>query len=434
MFIPRSARRIRIARTAFVLGAILPCAALVAWAVHRHSAAHRDTLRARWEQAVGLPITVTTVEHPLPGVVRARGCTLATADGRPALELAGVDVETSPTEVRLGIAALACDPAGAGVLAGLAEEWLLRGARFRRDVVIDVADLAWELRGADGRTERFAVGPVRIECVAQGDDRAVRIVRRAAEPGDDEVRLVRSARDGETAAAGERLDIEASITTPLPYAVVAAVVGSGPVAALPVGPSATVTGRLTGSRALGRWAGTARGLLAGVDLAACTATLPAGAVGTMEVDVRSIEWRDGRLAAGDVACSAAAGRVDRRLLDALVSTVGCRAGAAYAGGIGDREAAFDALGCAVRISGRGVELEGDGRLGGAVVVAAGRPLLDPPRGVVPVERLAWLLAPPGAVYVPSSGAGAWLMSILPPAGAALDRTSQAGGEPAADGF
>jgi hypothetical protein len=433
MFIPRSARRIRFARTAFVLGGLLPCAALAVWAVHRQSAAHRDALRGRWEQDLGLPIAVASVEHPLPGVVRARGCTLASADGRPVLEVAGVDVETSPTEVRLGIAALACDPDAAGVLAGLAEEWLLRGARFRRDVVIDVADLAWVVRGSGGHVERFAVGPVRIECVAQGDDRAVRVVRRAAETGADEVRLVRSTGDGDAAAA-ERLDVEAAITTPLPYAVVAAIVGSGPAATLPVGPSATVAGRLTASCTAGRWAGTARGRVEGVDLAACTAALPAGATGTMDVAVRSLEWRDGRLAAADVGCTAAAGRVDRRLLDALVAAIGCRAGAAYVGGAGDRESPFDALGCTLRISGRGVELAGDERWGGSIAVAAGRPLLDPPHGVVPVERLAWLLAPPGAVYVPSSGAGTWLMSILPPAGAAVERTSQAGGDDTAGGF
>jgi len=426
MFIPRSARRIRFARTAFVLGGVLPCAALIAWAVHRHSTAHRDALCAGWEEAVGLPLRVARVEHPLPGVVRARGCTLAAADGRPALDLATVDVEQSPTEVRLGIAAIECDPAGAGVLAGIAEDWLRRGARFRRDVVVDVGDLAWKVRRDDGRTERLPCGPVRIECVAQGDDRAVRIVRRGVGPGEDEVRIVRVA--GADEAGEERLDVEASLSTPLPWAIVGAIVGSGPVAALPLGASATATGRLAATRSRGRWAGSADGRIGRVDLAACTAALPAGAAGELELDVRAIEWRDGRLASADIACAAAAGRVDRRLLEALVSTVGCRPGAGFVGAVGDRAAPFDACGCVVRIGGRGIELEGDPRLRGALAVTAGRPLLDPPHGVVPAERLAWLLAPPGAVYVPSSGAGTWLMSILPPAGAAVERTSQVGGE------
>ncbi|MFM9026173.1 MAG: hypothetical protein ACKON7_12695, partial [Planctomycetaceae bacterium] len=268
---------------------------------------------------------------------------------------------------------------------------------------------------------------------APGAARGVGVGRRAAESGVDEVRVVRAAADAAGADAAEHLDVAAALATPLPYAVMAAILGSGPAATLPVGPSATVAGRVTASRAAGRWAGTARGRVEGVDLAACTAALPAGATGTMDVAVRSIEWRDGRLAAADVGCTAAAGRVDRRLLDALVAAIGCRAGAAYVGA-GDRESTFDALGCTLRISGRGVELTGDERWGGSIAVAAGRPLLDPPHGVVPVERLAWLLAPPGAVYVPSSGAGTWLMSILPSAGGAVERTSQAGGDDTPGGF
>ena len=83
MFVPRSARRLRFVRAVFVLGALLPCAALVAWAVHRHSVGHRDSIRRAWGQAVGLPIAVESVEHPLPGVVQARRWSLAAADGRP---------------------------------------------------------------------------------------------------------------------------------------------------------------------------------------------------------------------------------------------------------------------------------------------------------------------------------------------------------------
>lgn len=432
MFVPRSARRLRIVRTLFVAGVLLPSVMLAAWAVQRRSAGHRAAVRAGWEQALGLPIGVASLEHPLPGVVRAHGCGLAAADGRPVLDLATVDVETSPTEVRLGIGALACDPAGAAVLAGLAGEWLLRGARFRRDVVIDVADLTWVVHGPAGRIERVAVGPVRIECVAQGDARAVRIAGRGERAGDDEVRLVRTA--SAAAAGDERLEVEASCTTPLPYPILAAVLGPGPGATLPVGAAATVSGRLTATRERGGWTGAARGRLAAVDLAACTAALPAGAAGTLDVGVRALEWRDGRIAACEAVCAAAAGRVDRRLLEALVSTVGCRAGAAYLAGVGDRDTAFDELACTLRIDGRGIEVAGAPALGGAIAVAGGRGLLDPPAGAVAAERLAWLLAPPGAVYVPSSGAGTWLMSVLPSPGAAVERTSAAGGVPGNAGF
>jgi hypothetical protein len=425
MFVPHSVRRIRFARTAFLLGGLLPCVALAAWSVHRHSAAHRETIRREWEQAVGLPIAVAAVEHPLPGAIRARGCGLTAADGRPALAVERADVVTSPTEVRLAIAALDCDPAGAAVLAGLAAEWLARGARFRRDVVIDVAEFAWRVNGVDGRPERRPLGPVRIECVAQGGDRAVRVVRRAADAGQDEVRIVWSAAD-DAVAAGGRFDVDATCTEPVPAAILAAIAAHTPIARVPVGAQALFRGRLSATSAGGRQAGTATGRLERVDLAACTAALAAGALGTMDVDLTNATWRDGRLESCEFTCDASAGRIDRRLLESLVTTVGCRPGPAYVHAAVGRDAAFEAFGCRVKIDGRGLDILGSSRLGGAIAAVDGRSLVDPPAGVVSPERLAWLLASPGAVYVPSSGAGGWLMSLLPAAGGAVERTSRAG--------
>lgn len=432
MFVPRSARRIRFVRTAFVVVGLLPCAALVAWAAHRHSAAHRDAIRSSWERAIGLPITVASVEHPLPGVVRARGCVLQAADGSAVLDLGTVVVESTPTEVRLGIGSLACDPAGAAVLAGLATEWLERGARFTRDVVIDVAACDCHVPEAVAHGVRRALGPVRIECVVQSGARAMRIVRRAA--ADDEVRIVRSPGDGEAVAGGGRLDVEASWAEPLPFPILAAVVARTPWSGASSGHTALVRGRLAATRTAGRWSGTAQGRVAGLDLAACTAALPAKASGVMDVDVRSIEWRDGRLDSAEFACDAAAGRVDRRLLEALVTTADCRAGAGYGAAVAEPQPAFEALGCVVRISGRGIELAGSGRLDGALVVANGRPVLNPPVGRLQAERVAWLMAPPGAVSVPASAVGAWLMSVFPPAGGAVDRASRAGDGPRTGDF
>lgn len=430
MFVPRSARRVRFVRAAFVSAVLLPSALLVTWAVLRRSAAHRDAIRMEWERAIGLPIAVETVEHPLPGVVRARGCSLAAPDGRPVLATAGVRVEFSPTEVRIGIEAIDCDPAGAGLLAALAQDWLRRGARFRRAVVVDVADLAWVSRGTDGVAVRRPVGAVRVECVMQGGDRAVRIVRRDAGDAADEARVVRAEPDG---TGGERLDVEASWHEPLPASILAAVCG-GAVDVAPLGGSTVVRGRLAAACAGGRWTGSATGRVEGIDLAACTAALAGRAVGTMDVVVRGVEWRGGRLATADLTCDAPSGRVDRRLLESLVSTLGCRAGPAFVGAAVERDRVFDAVGCAIRIDGRGLELAGSPRLGGALAVAAGRPLLESPVGIVPLERLAWMLAPSGAVYVPSSGPGSWLMSILPRGDAAVERTSQVGAESGSGGF
>jgi len=351
-------------------------------------------------------------------VVRVRDCRLLSADGADVVAAPRVAMETSPTEVRLGVASLTCDPAGAALLAGLAAEWLDRGARFRRDVVIDIDDFAWQVPTADGRTRRHELGSVRIECVVKAGDRAVRIVRRDGDHDGDEVRLVRS---GGAESGGDRLDVEASCAGPLPFPILAAIVGRGTIAGLPLGVSALVRGRLTATRVDGSWSGTASGRVDGIDLSACTSALAARAAGTVDVRVGGMEWRGGRITAAECDCQASSGRVDRRLLEALISTLGCRAGAAYVGAVADREAVFDALGCSLRIDERGVAVAGAPHLGGALVTAGGRPLLDPPAGIVPVERLAWLFAAPGAVYVPSAGGGAWLMSVLPNGGG-VERT------------
>ena len=118
--------------------------------------------------------------------------------------------------------------------------------------------------------------------------------------------------------------------------------------------------------------------------------------------------------------------VEQRLLDGLVSTVGCRPGPAHRTLAGDPERSFDAAGCLVRLDARGVEIVSGANLGGAIAVADGLALVGPPGDVLPPERLAWLLAPPGAVFVPSGGPGAWLLEVMPRAEQA-GRPGQPGG-------
>lgn len=417
MFIARSSGRVRFARLAFVLAGLLPCAGLVAWAVQLRSAGHRDSVRRAWAQAVGLPVGLARIEHVRPGTIRARDVTLGATAAGPVLAADVAEVETAATEVRVRLGSLRCDAEAARLLVGLAAEWLERGARFPRDCVVEVADFDWQpAAGAAAPTA------LRIECVAQGDARAVRVVRRWDDAG-DELRLVRSA--GPDAPGGVAWEVEAACARPIPLSILAAVAGDRPVAGLSLGATATVEGSLTASRGAGAWRGHARGRVQGVDLAACTAALPGRASGAAELVVRGLDWDDGRLLNGVVELRAGPGRVEQRLLDALVSVAGCRPGVAFAGG-GAVERGFTATACEFAIDGRGVEVRGLDRGDGAVVVADQAVVLHQPAAAVAPERIAWLLAPPTAVYVPSAGSGGWLLSILPRGGAARDRTSQAG--------
>jgi hypothetical protein len=401
MFIERSAGRIRFARTVFVLAGLVPCAGLVAWAVQLRSAAHREALRAEWQRAIGVSLEVEAVEHPRPGVVRARGCRVVAPDGGR-LTLPAVEIETAATEVRLRIDRLVCDAAAARLLGGLVAEWLGREARYPRDCVVEIGGCSWSPAAP-------ATG-LRAECVTRDGTRAVRIVLGPAADGRGaEVRIVRTAAAGGTEAA--RLEVDVVAPEPLPLAIVAAALGRNADAC---GPAATVSGTLHAVQEDDGWSGTGAGRFDAIDLAACTSGMQARAAGLATAVVRRLTWSRGRIQEAEVECVAGRGRVEQRFLDGLVGTVGCRPGAAFRTLTATPERSFDAAGCLLRIDGRGVELVSGPSLGGALAVVDGLALVEPPGSILPPERMAWLLAPPGAVFVPSGGPGAWLLDWLPP--------------------
>lgn len=415
MFIERAASRVRFARTVFVLVGVVPCLALAAWGVHLRSETHREALRREWERAVGVPLEIDAVEHPRPGVVRARGCRMTAVDGGR-LALPVVEIETGPTEVRLRIDRLVCDPAAVRLLGGVVAEWLGREVRYPKDCVVEVGGCAWSDQAA-----ATAQG-LRAECVTRAGTRAVRIVRAANATGrGDELRIVRTPSAGD--AAGELMEVDLTAVEPLPLAIVAGALGR---AGLALGEAATVAGTLHAVREDGGWSGSAAGRLDGIDLAACTAGLQARATGAATVVVRKLAWSRGRIRDAEIECTAGRGRVEQRLLDGLVSTVGCRPGPAHRTLADAPERTFDAAGCLVRLDARGVEIVSGANLGGALAVADGLALVGPPGVVLPPERLAWLLAPPGAVFGPSRGPGAWLLDVMPRAEQA-GRPGQPGG-------
>ena len=414
MFIARSAARIARARTLFVLLALLPCIALVAWSVHRRSTAHRDAVQLGWQRQLGLPLAVAAIDHPRPGVVRGFDCVIKAADGGPALSAPQIEVETTTNELRLRIDRLRCNATAAAVLAGVAREWLERSARYDRNCVIEVADFAWETAEPDEPTT------LKIECVARAGTRAVRIVRLGAADTPDEVRVVRAT---DTPAGGStpdersavRFEVEADCRRPLPFAILAACAAGSPPDRLDAGSHARVTGTLRATGNADGWSGTAHGLVERVDLAALTAALAGGASAEATISVNELRWSADRIDTCDLGCAAGRGEVGQQLLESLVATLGCRPGAAY-GPADGRKRSFDAAAWRLRIDARGAELQAGPGLGGGLATLGGQSLVDPPAGAFPAERLAWLMAPRGSTFVPAGGPGGWLMSILPKSG------------------
>lgn len=423
MFIEQSAGRIRLARLIFVVFALVPCTLLAIWAVHRGSTTHRNAVRAAWQLAVGLPLDVAAIAHPRPGVIVATGVVVRSPAGRPLLELPTVEVEAAETEDRLAVRGARVDAAAAGMLGTLAREWLRSDARHPRNCVIDVTDVAWDgVEVADGLAESL-----RVECVGQGSARAIRVVRGG---GEDEIRAVRTLA-GEGQSIAERFDVEGRLSRPVPASVIAAIAGLPSEASAAIASRATVSGDLQATHDATGWSGSATGRIDELDLGGCCAAVRARGAGAIGVSLKRCAWRDGRLLDAAIVCESGPGWVDATLFDRLVIALGCRPGPVVQASADMRS--FDAAGCALELDGGRVLVRpAEGRSGLASL--QGGVLLQAPAAPVAFERLAWMVSPPAAAFVPADGAGAWLMSIVPGPPSEAQRAMNPSGREGSRGF
>lgn len=413
MFVERSVGRIRLARGLFVLLGLGPCLALAAWAWHRGSASHREAVTRSWERAVGLPLEVGAVTHPRPGVVVATECVLRSAAGRTMVRLPQVEVESAGPENRIRIGSVQIDAAAVADLAALAGEWLRHATRHPRNCVVAVDEVICPEEASAGGDAAVAAG-LRIECVVQDGARAVRIVR----AGGDEIRIVRTLTAGGDEAGGERIDVDGLLAQPVPAALIAAAAGfreAGAPLRTAIG-TALVTGTLHASSGGAPSSGSASGRIHGIDVADFCASIGGGGAGVAAVQVRRLVWREGRLADLAVDFGCGPGWVDNAVFDRLVVALGFRPGPAAAQMPADRRG-FDTVACGIDLEGVAVRLRGSDSSPDGVALAAGGVVLRPPPDLIGFDRLAWMLSPPAATFVPAAGPGAWLMSIVPAAAA-----------------
>jgi len=435
MFIERSSARIRLARTLFVLLGILPCAGLCGWAAVRHSRFHRESLERRCEQAIGLPLRIGSVEYVRPNAMRLRDCRLSSPSGVVVLAVSAIEVESLASELRVSLGRLDCTPELARVLAGLAGEWLQQPARFPVDCVVDVEDFSWRRRQpaatagppGDPASMSSRSRPLHVECVAANGSRAIRVRRHAdGDVAGDEVRVVlgRSAGteggpqathpDGvgpwEPVQEGG-LEVHGTILEPLPIAMLEPLVGLE-AGTVPIGEDATVTGTIAAVLDAGRSSGSAQGRIERIDLAAASLHLPHRGAGEALMAIDRLEWRQGKITACELQCSVSRGRLGQPLLDACVSVLGCRPGPAYRSLAREDVRSFDDLSAVVRIDSAGIDLRAAPGRSGSLARIQGLSILDEPPAAAPLDRMAWLLSPPGTVAVPASKATAWLLEFF----------------------
>jgi len=422
MFIERSSSRIRLARTLFIVLGLLPCACLCGWAAVRHSRGHREAIERRFGLVLGIPVRIGRVEHVRPDALRLRDCVVVPPEAAAELRFPVVDLEWSASELRVRVGRFDGDAAAIRAIAGLARDWLRQPARFPLDCVVDVGECAWRGRPLRAGASSSSAMPsaVRVECVAAHGSRAVR-VRRNAGADADELRAVATASGGETT-----LEVTGRITGPLPLSLALAAAGIDG-RAIAVGEEACVSGELDAVVERGQSRGQARGIVDGIDLAAATAELPHRTGGVASVKIERLVWDRGRIGGFEAACSVARGRVSQRLLDTLVTTLGCRPGPAYRALDREDSRVFDDVEARVRIDGHGLDLRSAPGRDGSLARVQGMSIIGEPGRIVPLDRLAWAIAPASAPAVPATAASTWLMDVFSDGGAADAAPVERGG-------
>ncbi|MFZ4733670.1 MAG: hypothetical protein ACOYK7_14105 [Pirellulales bacterium] len=397
MFVERSAGRIRLVRRLFILCGLAPLAGLVAVAAWRHGDTRRGWLEDRIAAALSAPVSIGAVTDSRPGVMVLEDVVVGdTAAGTGlAVRLARVRVEESTDEIRLAIDAWECPPGVAPVLARLLRAWQDGEYRFRRHWVVDCGRLGWGTESSAPALER-----VRVECVAADRSRAVRIHGVTAGGDGVDVRILRM----QEGAGGEvRFEGELRFGAPVPAAVVAGVLGLGRTVGAA---TATLQGEARFAWGADGWSGRCSGVADGVPLGNLTAGLPYGVDGGASVAVDHAEIRFGRLVDARFECRAVRGTISRRLVAAAIDWLGCRPVRALSG---DADIPYREMAWGCRLGDHGIELVGLGTDASILADEAG-PLVAPPVGVMPADRLAWLVSPPGLPVVPASS---WTGVLLP---------------------
>lgn len=419
MFVERSAARIQLVRTLFVLACLLPTLGLAGWAVYRHSAGYVDPLLASWSRLIGLTITADRLEHLRPAVIRLRDVALADAGLHQLAAVAVAEVEERDGGTLLRLPRLSLDASGAAALAALARNWLTEPVRFPHGGAVQVDDLLWT---ADGGQR--SLGGFRLELVVIDTGRAIRIRREPAD--DDELRL-----RAITAPGGLRLEAELTCNRGLPAELISAVSGWLP----RFGSAATIRGRLQGTATENRvawpplrlqWSGRGDAVVTGVELEGLAGAVGQSARGDAVLRIERLEVEQGRITAARLLLSAENGSLGRGLLERMVTVLGCRLGpgsaplSAGSDWLAGPSLPFDEAACAVELDSSGVVVKPAG-LGGATLVAArGAAVLEAAGPRIPYERFAWFFAATTTgmipATIPASPQALEVLSRLPVAG------------------
>ena len=407
--------RRQICTAAFLGLCVLPTLVVTGWSIARHLPWHKQAEEERLGQELGLAVSIESMEHALPGVMRYRGLKLTDPETGQELfrcsELAATwtSMTDSHGQTRPAIVLAAAQAESATSAWQRLDEVLRRRLECqggRPEIEIRLTADSWTLHDDQSQVLQAVEGGVGLMPNGIQAQLAFQLPG-ANSPQPVRIRIVRN-RQVSPPANGFEMDTG---PCPVPCRLLAACLND--VTAL--GPNCRFAGHVSTYSTPGGWSGELSGQLTGVDLGRMAqANTAAALTGTADITLQKASFQRGRIdeITGRIVCGP--GALGRDMLAALVTHLHFAPSQQRPVAVADtdRSLAFDQLGLDFWIDNRGISIAGlCANMSGtekprAVAVAGGQVVLtEPASQPQPVAGLIQAL-----VATRQTG---WLARLLP---------------------
>ncbi len=401
--------------TAFLGLCVLPTFAVTALGVARRLPWHRQVEEQRLGQELGLDVSIGSIQHTLPGVVRYAGLKLTDPEtGQELFRCAELlstwtSMTDSQGQTRPAVVLAARQPESAFSGWQRMQEVLRRRLECqggRPETEIRVTADEWTLHGGGGSQALQAVeGGVGLMPNGIQAQLAFRLPG-VYSPQPVRMRIVRN-RQVSPPANGFDMD---SRSCPIPCRMLAVCLKELDA----LGPSCCFAGYVSANSGPEGWSGDLSGQLSGVDLGRLAhASGLSSLTGTADITVQTAKFQGGRIEELAGRIVSGPGAMSRGMLAALVAHL--RLTPSQQLPVAEDALAFDRLGLDFWIDNRGITIAGHcANIASAVAVAGGRAILtEPASQPQPVAALIQALVPGNEVPVPATRQTGWLARLLP---------------------
>ena len=394
-----------ICRAGFLLGGVLPMAAVIGWSSAIHTGVYKEAVRAELKASLGLEVRFDRVSYPRPGVTLLSNVDLLDPENEEVLlharmlEIGGGEraqtVVVSQPEV---------NAAGLDRLWPLVQRWQRHGDANQAALRVSASEL----------TVRWPLGvQTLVDCDAQIEleeaNRVASATFRIA--GADAETPARLGARWNTSAEGESITTFKLETgdTPLPCSLLAALVHRENW----LGPNCVFQGSIRIEDCANGRQSEMTGQLEQVDLqSAVSDHFPHQLTGAATVTLEHAVLRDGRLEEATGAIHAGPGVVGRSLVRSAVESLKMRA----SGHSSDESMGYEELAAAFAWDAKGLTIRGkcETSEAGAILRMSGETvLMESSGGALPVASLVQALVPDSRVQVPATRQTDWLLRALP---------------------